>query len=302
VPNFNFDDLQFIFANVDIEKYSLVQEEFDYDPGEFVLKNVFEHDLFTEIKSKLDITDKDIGLHFENFDPYLILRLLMENPKNQNLELEWRTQDVIEGGWVSEDSINSGLNDTDKFLIVTEGSTDTFIISRAIKMLTPEIEDFFTFVDMEEKYPFTGAGNLYNFCQGLSSIQIQNKTLVLFDNDLEGVEKYQKTQQLDLPSSMKIMKLPELRKFDSFPTIGPSGEGMENINGKAVAIECFLDFAGFNPKVRWTNYKKDFNNYQGALENKTQYVKSFKKSLGKESTYDFDKLLFLIEEIYKNCL
>ncbi|GHU84129.1 hypothetical protein FACS189415_7720 [Bacteroidia bacterium] len=62
-----------------------------------------------------------------------------------------------------------------------------------------DILDFFTFVDMEENYPFTGTGNLFRFCQGLSSIKIQNKVLVVFDNDLEGVSNYDRVQKLKTP-------------------------------------------------------------------------------------------------------
>ena len=45
------------------------------------------------------------------------------------------------------------------------------------------LRDFFDFVDMTENYPFTGAGNLYRFCQGLARIRIQNRILVVLDND-----------------------------------------------------------------------------------------------------------------------
>ena len=64
---------------------------------------------------------------------------------------------------------------------------------------------------------------------------------------------------------MRIMLLPELAEFNEFPTVGPSGDGIENINGKAVAIECFLDLSNLNPKVRWTNFKKEYGEYQGAI-------------------------------------
>ena len=36
----------------------------------------------------------------------------------------------------------------------------------------PDFDDFFTFVDMADNYPFTGAGSLVNFCAGLAKIGI----------------------------------------------------------------------------------------------------------------------------------
>jgi hypothetical protein len=301
-PNINFDTMLAIFSKINIKDYNNRKEDGDYDLGEYVIENIFQNEVFTDLKRHIDINDKDIGAYFENLDPLFTLRLLIENPNNLELNLEWRTQDVIDGGWINDKDIFTGIEEVDKFLIVTEGSSDSFIIKKALKLLRHDILDFFTFVDMEDNYPFTGTGNLYRFCQGLTSIRIQNKILVLFDNDLEGVDTLGKTNKLILPKQMKTMKLPNLKEFDDFLTIGPTGEINENINGKAVAIECFLDFQNTNPKIRWTNYSKEFNTYQGSLENKDSYVKSFKRIKSNEDKYDFSKLNKLIEAIYEKCI
>lgn len=290
-----------VFSKINIKDYKNKKEYGDYDLGEYVIENIFQNETFKELGNHIDISDKDIGAYFENLDPLFTLRLLIENPNNLDINLEWRTQDVIEGGWTNDKEIFVGVEEADKFLIVTEGSSDTFIIKKSLKLLKPDILDFFTFVDMEDNYPFTGTGNLYRFCQGLTSIRIQNKTLVLFDNDLEGLDKFNKTCNLNLPSQMRIMKLPELEEFNDFLTVGPTGETKENINGKAVAIECFLDLTKSNPKIRWTNYNKDFDSYQGSLENKDDYVKKFKTVKSENDDYDFSKLNRLLDEIYKNC-
>ena len=300
-PEISFDTMLEVFSKINIKDYKNKKEYGDYDLGEYVIENIFQNETFKELGNHIDISDKDIGAYFENLDPLFTLRLLIENPNNLDINLEWRTQDVIEGGWTNDKEIFVGVEEADKFLIVTEGSSDTFIIKKSLKLLKPDILDFFTFVDMEDNYPFTGTGNLYRFCQGLTSIRIQNKTLVLFDNDLEGLDKFNKTCNLNLPSQMRIMKLPELEEFNDFLTVGPTGETKENINGKAVAIECFLDLTKSNPKIRWTNYNKDFDSYQGSLENKDDYVKKFKTIKSENDDYDFSKLNRLLDEIYKNC-
>lgn len=301
-PEISFETMLTIFSKINIKDYKNKKEYGDYDLGEYVVENIFQNETFKDLKDHIDIKDKDIGAYFENLDPLFTLRLLIENLNNLEMNLEWRTQDVIEGGWTNEKEIFVGVEEADKFLIVTEGSSDTFIIKKSLELLRPDIVDFFTFVDMEENYPFTGTGNLFRFCQGLTSIRIQNKTLVLFDNDVEGIDKFKKTKILNLPSHMKIMKLPELEEFTNFLTIGPTGETYENINGKAVAIECFLDLAKFNPKIRWTNYNKDLDSYQGSLENKDDYVRNFKSVKSTNDNYDFSKLTRLLDEIYINCI
>jgi len=301
-PEISFETMLAIFSKINIKDYKNKKEYGDYDLGEYVIENIFQNETFKDLKDHIDIKDKDIGAYFENLDPLFILRLLIENPNNLEMNLEWRTQDVIDGGWTNEKEIFVGVEEADKFLIVTEGSSDTFIIKKSLELLKPDILDFFTFVDMEDNYPFTGTGNLHRFCQGLTSIRIQNKTLVLFDNDLEGVDKFNKTNNLNLPRQMKIMKLPELEEFTNFLTVGPTGETNENINGKAVAIECFLDLTKSKPKIRWTNYNKDFDAYQGSLENKDNYVRDFKSVKNANDNYDFTKLTRLLDEIYKNCI
>lgn len=301
-PEISFESMLSIFSKINIADYKNKKEYGDYDLGEYVIENIFLNETFKDLKEHIDIKDKDIGAYFENLDPLFTLRLLIENPNNLEMNLEWRTQDVIDGGWTNDKEIFVGVEETEKFLIVTEGSSDSFIIKKSLELLKPGILDFFTFVDMEDNYPFTGTGNLYRFCQGLTSIRIQNKTLVLFDNDLEGVDKFNKTNNLNLPRQMKIMKLPELEEFNNFLTVGPTGETTENINGKAVAIECFLDLSNSKPKIRWTNYNKDFDDYQGSLENKDNYVREFKSVKSVNDDYDFTKLTKLLDEIYKNCI
>jgi len=219
------------------------------------------------------------------------------------MELEWRTQDLIDGGWTNDDKIYVGVKEEDRFIIVTEGSSDTFIIKKTLELLYPDILDFFAFVDMEDNYPFTGTGNLYRFCQGLTSIRIQNKALIIFDNDLEGIEKYEKTLELEIPKNMKVMKLPNLDEFNNYLSIGPSGEFNDNINGKAIAIESFLDLSSEKtPRIRWSNFNEKMQQYQGSLENKDKYVREFKKVRTANDKYNFSKLENLIEEIYKNCV
>lgn len=301
-PDISFETMLQIFSNINISDYKNKKEFGDYDLGEYVIDNIFQNEVFKDLKEHIDIKDKDIGAYFENLDPLFTLRLLIENPSNLELNLEWRTQDVIDGGYTNDKEIFIGVEESDKFLIVTEGSSDSFIIKKSLELLKPDILDFFTFVDMEDNYPFTGTGNLYKFCQGLTSIKIQNKTLVIFDNDLEGVDKFNKTKRLNMPNHMKIMKLPDLDEFCNFLTIGPTGEITEDINGKAVAIECFLDMSNSQPKIRWTNYNKDYDTYQGSLENKDDYVRSFKKIKSIKDNYDFSRLTRLLDEIYKNCI
>ena len=157
---------------------------------------------------------------------------------------------------------------------------------------------------MTENYPFTGTGNLTNFCQGLARIGIQNKVLVVFDNDMAGNAAYKKVKALHLPSNMRIALLPSLPDFESFPTLGPSGPSTEDINGKAVAIELYLDLShgpGTSPTVRWTSYDKKLDSYQGELVNKESVALDFIKRTSLGPDYDVTKLRRLWDHLLGQC-
>lgn len=136
---------------------------------------------------------------------------------------------------------------------------------------------------------------------GLCRINVLNNIMVIFDNDTAGVEKYKQAAVLKKPQSFFVTKLPDHSDFDNIQTVGPQGTTTENINGKAVAIECFLDFDSvpYPPRVRWTEYKKNEKAYQGELENKDDYIRVFKQINLRDSTYNSSKLEYLIEYLIK---
>jgi hypothetical protein len=295
-----YDMFYEVISSLNINNIQLDEEYGDYSLGEFLSRYLFKQAEFNR-KINLSELDRHIGTIFENMDPYITLRILMDNEDNIDQKLQWRYADLVEGGWVKKENLFEPLNDGEKILIVTEGSSDSFIIGRALEILYPDIADFFYFVDMEEHYPFTGTGNLYKFCQGLSSIKIQNNVLVIYDNDAAGVAKYNLSKLLLLPKSMQITKLPDHNSFNNFQTIGPNGRSRENINGSAVAIECFLDLEHLTdeePCIRWTSYDAGMQRYQGELIDKDAYIKVFKKLRTAGSGYNFTKLKFMIDHLY----
>lgn len=292
-------------AEVDTIKFESEGYGNGYDFGEYVRECVLEN---PEIKDRIFIEyedddtnwrnpTRDLSEFLENLDPCITLRILAENPNNSDFEVQWNFADVVDNGWVKREDIAKGLSPKDKLLIVTEGSSDSFVLKKAIDELYPDISDFFDFVDMDEHYPFTGTGNLYNFCMGLCRIRIQNNIMVIFDNDTAGMEKYDQAQKLNKPANFVITKLPSHPAFSDIRTIGPHGHASDDINGKAVAIECFLDFNSVHemPCVRWTEYNKKKKQYQGELENKDDYVRTFKKHDLTDGSYDTAKLKFLID-------
>ena len=239
--------------------------------------------------------------------PYSLLRLLAENQENQHAQVVWQYGPLVSAGWASNAEFEPNTRRTQTFLIATEGSSDARILKHAFSLLRPEIADFFRFIDMSDGYPFTGAGNLVRFASGLSKIDVHNQILFLLDNDSEGHEAYHRIKNLSLPPNMQVSLLPDIEELCSVPARGPDGVKIADINGRAAAIECYLDFEAPglpSPEIIWTTYKEQLETYHGALQKKEAYKKEFLKqtpttvSAGK---YDVSKLSAILDKIYSTC-
>lgn len=293
-----FDEFFNVFSKINLSKVNTLTEYDDWDFGEYVTKCIFEDKEIHRLLKKYGYGRG--GEFYETLPPRLLIRVLCENPSAKDLPLQWYMFDSVESGWTTEEDLAPLLEEKDKILIVTEGKSDTYILQTSINMFFPAISDFFYFIDMEENYPFTGTGNLCNFASGLTKIKIQNKIIIVFDNDEAGIFSFNKcTEKLNPPPNLRFYHLPNMEEFNNFPTIGPTGDAYQDINGKAVSIECFLDLSfepDKKPKVRWTVYNDKSKKYQGALIEKDEYTRIFRKSLCNDN-YNKDKLFFLIDDI-----
>jgi len=239
--------------------------------------------------------------------PYSTLRLLAEVEANQSVAVEWQYGPLVQAGWAIEGDFLPQARRTETFLIATEGSSDVHILKHALDLLKPDIMDFFRFIDVSESHPFSGTGNLVKFAEGLAKIDVQNQVLFVFDNDAEGLDAHERLSRLALPVNMRGIMLPELEEFHQFPAEGPEGLRDSDINRRAAAIECYLDLKvrGYPPaKVRWSNYKKSLDMYQGALEHKDSYSKEFLKQTPAtlaEGAYDISKIELALNLLIAEC-
>jgi hypothetical protein len=240
--------------------------------------------------------------------PYSVLRILAENVENLDANVIWQYGPLVENGWANESEFVSCARRNQTFMIATEGSSDTHILKHALALVRPEIEDFFRFIDVSDRHPFPGTGNLVKFAEGLVKIDVHNQVVFLFDNDAEGFDAYQRLLNFNLLSNMRAMMLPDLEQFHAFPAHGPEGVINANINKRAAAIECYLDLEQSDypsAKVVWTNYKKGLDIYQGALEHKESYTKTFFKQTTKTvlaGSYDMSKLHVVLDALVNECI
>jgi HEPN/Toprim N-terminal domain 1 len=287
-----FDAFTAALCAIDIGDVSADYED-DHSFGEFFREEIGPRIDVNALFNEPHSGQWEYATMMENFHPWHVLILLAQEPTNLGLPVVWDYFAHMENGWSEPEDFVPNLKPEESLLIVTEGSSDSKVLQKAFAMFRPAIVDFFTFIDMEEGYPFSGSGNLATFCRGLAKIHIQNKTIALFDNDAEGVSKQKALENLVCPSTMRILRLPDHPALNSIASIGTSGETHDNINGRAASIEAYLDLewhANRPALVRWTNYVQSLGVYQGALDSKEFYVRQFLNLRDAEARYDTSKL------------
>lgn len=303
-PVIGFDEFARILRSVDVTAVRLPEpeHEYDFDFGEFASRAILSDPAFIKASPVLDGLTREQGGFFENLHPYVVLRLLAANPANLDLDVVWRTSETGDSH-LPLGEFRPGVSDTEKILVVTEGSTDGAVLKRSLPIVMPHVADFFSFIDMTDNYPFTGTGNVVRFCQGLARIKIQNRVLVVLDNDTAGLEAFHRIQELDLPPRMRATVLPDLEECRNVQTLGPGGEQRMDVNGKAVSIEWFVNTRlpeRGEPTVRWTGFNEARSTYQGELVDKQAYTKHFYEQVGR-SRQEWPKLGQLWRHLMRTC-
>ncbi len=74
-----------------------------------------------------------------------------------------------------------------------------------------------------------------------------------------------------------------------------------DINGRAAAIECYLDL-GENPVIRWTEYNKEIDAYHGEIEGRPDSMRRFLELKEAADGYDFTKIEAVLSVIIQNCV
>lgn len=185
-----------------------------------------------------------------------------------------------------EDEYQEFVRETGTVLILTEGKSDTEVLSAAIQAMYPEFSDLFQFLDFQEFSIQGGASMLTKLVKAFAGVRLNQSILALFDNDAAGLAERNHVDGIkSLPKNIKTMVLPELELARDYPTIGPEGERRMDVNGAASSIELFLgekaltDHDGRLHPIRWTGWNTQIKRYQGALEHKDDITKRFLASM-----------------------
>lgn len=223
-------------------------------------------------------SDKEIGDYWDVF------RVILEAFEDEEIVTLDYTNLYL-GGWCNgypeEDDYKAS-----KTVVLTEGSTDARIIGEAINVLYPDMSKYYSFIDFST-YDVQGSTNyLSHYLKAFVAAGIENRIIALYDNDSAGLAEIKNLEKMTFPDNVRIMHLPDLDCCVEYPTIGPSGNSNENINGRAGSIEMYVgkDILCNNGEyipIRWKSYVDKVEAYQGEIISKSEVLKKFEEKAKK---------------------
>lgn len=215
---------------------------------------------------------------------------------------------VVECGW---EDLRSDVAENEPVLVLTEGSSDATILRLSLAALYPEVEERFQFLDFGAVNLAGGASSVVAQVRAFVAAGIRNKILAIFDNDAAAREATRTLEKVRLPKNVGIMRLPEIAWAKSYPTLGPLGKQMGNVNGMAVSVEFFagqnllkLIGEGELEPIVWGSYNSTMKTYHGEIGKKSLIAEAMCKSLTQERSRqdhqaNHPELCLLWQEIFK---
>ena len=261
------------------------------------------------------------GLHTDFIDIAYIIRLILESCDcDYEIELDF--------SWLQfwdEDCISKALSATDsieKTIVLVEGTSDKDILEFAIDTIYPHLSDLFYFMDFDDTIGGKRDGGTSYVIKNLKTFyfsKLKSRFIAIFDNDAEGYQSQciLLNEIKQWPNNFRILRYPEIKMFNKYPTIAPNGTIiMDNINKKACSIELYLPDSiiktnGEYFPIEWETRKKikladgsEEALYQGVISQKDDIKKNFhklRKSIKNgEKTFqyeDWERMRYLLDTI-----
>jgi hypothetical protein len=235
---------------------------------------------------------EDSWLWFDGYASLMGLRALLDacvDVETVTLDLT----DLIGGGWIEADvALCETRRKEDPLeprplaptVVLGEGSSDIRVLQRSLAVLYPERQDYFSFFNHAELSVDGGTAYLVKFLKAFAAARAPFRMIAVFDNDTAGIQAFRQAIALGLPDNMIVMHLPDVELARAYPTVGPQGVHLVDVNGQAAGIELYLGRAalllrGELRPVRWTGYNQAARAYQGEVESKWDVERAFLEQL-----------------------
>lgn len=130
-------------------------------------------------------------------------------------------------GLVAQHSENSSQ------IILTEGSTDAWILQESLSILYPHLSSYYSFLDFKSSKSRGGADHLVLLLKAFSGSEITNRIIAIFDNDTAAYEATSNLNTVSLPENICVLHYPNLGLLQTYPKHGSGGLSSLDVNGLA---------------------------------------------------------------------
>jgi HEPN/Toprim N-terminal domain 1 len=226
--------------------------------------------------------------------------------------------DLVSGGYYDEADdvcemslaeLKGDYSVNSRIILLTEGPTDSEVLRASIELLYPHLSDYYTFMDLAVRAP-GGASSLVHVVKSFVGAGIENRTIALFDNDAAGHSAASLLRHVQLPPNILVMNYPNIALANSYPTHGPNGEFVQDVNGSACSIELYFgrDVLTVDDRlvpVQWKAYDDRVKRYQGEIQQKDflkerflQKADAAKRSGLQTTAGDWEDMRQLLESVF----
>ncbi|MET9956017.1 HEPN/Toprim-associated domain-containing protein [Streptomyces sp. NPDC006339] len=167
----------------------------------------------------------------------------------------------------------AALPDNAPLIVLTEGSTDSRLLTEAMHITHPHLVGFVRFIDYAGRKAQGGVGMLVNLVNAFIAAGVAHRFVAIADNDAGGHEAFAKLKKQGLPEGCKALHYPDLPLLASYPTTADSASStisMTDVNGVAGSLEMYLGkdvltTDGTLMPVHLGNFIPTVQRHQGAL-------------------------------------
>lgn len=271
-----------------------------------------------ELRMVCETDSEDFFYGFPYCDPRLFTRAVLE-VTGSTLSVILDFSDLVHNGYLSPDeplaasakkSISLEFAATARIVVLTEGTTDAAFLKQALKSLYPHLESLYSFIDFAQSNMEGGAANLVRIVKAFVGAGIVNNLVAVFDNDTAASGALRSLQAMSMPENIAIVRYPPVPYAMCYPTIGPQGNVLMDVNGLAGSIELYfgLDVLrqtdGELTPVQWKGFDQSLRQYQGELINKCALQEAFQRKLDMHSSFapialaDWSGMRLVLEAIF----
>lgn len=261
--------------------------------------------------------DYDMWFGFPCYDIRTFLRAFLETCSNECMVSLDVTDIVISGEYDAgfnfcidgKERLIENYEVNTKVIILAEGSTDIQILKPSLELLYPHLSDYYSFMDFKSSKSPGSTSALVSQIKSFVGARIANRIVAVFDNDSAANAEINELK-IAIPDNIKILTLPRLELANNYPTLGPSGIQLMDINGLACSIELYLgedilkEGEEFIP-IQWKGYIQKLKRYQGEIIKKKKVQKLYHSKLQECITnkdrieaHDFSGMRLVLKTIF----